>query len=101
MRARGRPTPTCAPSSSAWPPVFGQLEIVEAVGASMQPRWIYHSMDAMRRLKTLHAALGRQMGASFVAGAWEPYAKGEKFQIVSAGLAAALNAEAGGAVAAA
>ena len=80
---------------------FGQLEVGEALGSSVQARWIYHSMDAMRRLKALHAALERQMGASFVAGAWEPYAKGEKFQIVSESLAKALAAEAGGAVAAA
>lgn len=80
---------------------FGQLEIGEALGALMQARWIYHSMDAMHRLKALHAALDRKMGPAFVAGAWEPYAKGEKFQIVNASLARALSTEAGGAVAAA
>jgi hypothetical protein len=31
------------------------------------------------------------MGSGFVPGAWEPYAKGEKFAQVSSGLTAALG----------
>ncbi|WP_411286433.1 NAD(P)-binding protein [Phenylobacterium sp.] len=77
----------------------GDLDLGEMLGVSIQPRWIYHSADAMRRLKTLHATLAQRMGPAFVAGAWEPYAKTEKFAQVNAGLAAAL--EAPGAVAAA
>ena len=56
----------------------------------------------MDRLKALHAALGRRMGPGFVAGAWEPYAKGEKFaERQRQALAGAIAGEAGGAVAAA
>jgi hypothetical protein len=63
------------------------VELGEQLGMSMQPRWIYHSMDAMKQLKALHAALP----AGFVAGAWEPYSKAEKFAQVNASLAAALE----------
>jgi hypothetical protein len=68
------------------------LSLAEQVGANVGPRWIYQSLDAMRKLKTLRAAYARTMGEAFVPGAWEPYAKAEKFAEVNAGLAAALDA---------
>ncbi|MFN3513537.1 MAG: NAD(P)-binding protein [Phenylobacterium sp.] len=67
------------------------LSIGEQVGQNLAPRWIYQSVEAMRGLKTLRASLARSMGAAFVPGAWEPYAKAEKFAEVNAGLAAALQ----------
>jgi hypothetical protein len=67
------------------------LTLGEMIGANVGPRWIYNSLDAVRRLAQLRAATARRMGASFVGGAWEAYAKGEKFAQVNAGLAAALD----------
>lgn len=67
------------------------LSLAEQVGANVGPRWIYQSVDAMRKLTALRAAFGRSLGEAFVPGAWEPYAKAEKFAQVNAGLAAALD----------
>lgn len=68
------------------------LSLGEQVSANVGPRWVYHSVDAMQKLKALRARLTRTHGAAVVPGAWEPYAKGEKFAEVNAGLAAALDA---------
>lgn len=69
----------------------GALSIRDMVGVSVQPRWIYHSVASMDALKDLRAAFQRQMGAGFVAGAWEPYSKAEKFAEVNAALETALH----------
>ncbi|MET0275058.1 MAG: FAD/NAD(P)-binding protein [Phenylobacterium sp.] len=71
------------------------VELGEQLSTSVQPRWIYHSMEAMKQLKALHAALPH----GFVAGAWEPYSKAEKFAQVNASLAQALGVEGARAVA--
>lgn len=70
---------------------FGDLLLSETIATSVKPRWIYHTIDAVQRLGQLRAALGKLMGPAFVPGAWEPYAKAEKFHAVNAGLAAALG----------
>ena len=70
----------------------GKLQLGETLSTTIKPRWIYHSMDAMDGLVDLRATLAQRMGPAFVAGAWEPYAKTEKFHQVNAGLAAALAA---------
>lgn len=73
-------------------PILGvSLSIGEQISCSVQPRWIYHSVESMTALKGLRERAAGQMGAGFVAGAWEPYAKSEKFAEVNAGLAAALG----------
>ena len=48
----------------------------------------------MHGLVQLRATLANRMGPAFVPGAWEPYAKAEKFAQVNAGLAAALGVKA-------
>lgn len=78
----------------------GDLALGELLYTSIKPRWIYHSVDAIDRLGELRAALAQQMGPAFVAGAWEPYAKAEKFAAVGADLATALGAKGRAAVAA-
>ena len=70
------------------------LALGPLVGANVGPRWIYNSIDAVRGLARLRAVLARRLGVGFVAGAWEAYAKGEKFAEVNAALAAALDAPA-------
>lgn len=72
----------------------GIIGLGEPLNVSVQPRWIYHSRDAIRRLAELRATLAARMGADFVPGAWEPYSKAEKLAQVNAGLAAALRVEA-------
>lgn len=69
----------------------GELTLGDLLAASIKPRWIYHTVDAIDRLGELRTTLAERMGPAFVAGAWEPYAKGEKFVEVGAGLAAALG----------
>ena len=69
----------------------GELTLGDLVNVSIKPRWIYHSLDSMRGLKALRAAMAEKMGPAFVAGAWEPYAKTEKFTQVNSALAAALG----------
>jgi hypothetical protein len=69
----------------------GDLTLGDLVAASIKPRWIYHTVDAIDRLVELRATLAERMGPAFVPGAWEPYAKGEKFAEVGASLAAALG----------
>ena len=68
----------------------GALTLGERLSGTLKARWIYHSVEAVERLADLRAALARRMGPAFVAGAWEPYAKAEKFAQVNAGLTTAL-----------
>lgn len=70
---------------------FGDLVLGEPIATAVKPRWIYHTVEAIQRLGDLRAAMARQMGPGFVAGAWEPYAKAEKFHEVNAALDAALS----------
>jgi hypothetical protein len=72
----------------------GELVLGDLLSTSIKPRWIYHSLEALQGLAELRMALADRMGDAFVAGAWEPYAKGQKFAEVSAGLATALGIEA-------
>jgi hypothetical protein len=72
----------------------GELVLGDVLSTSIKPRWIYHSLEAMQGLAQLRLALADRMGDAFVAGAWEPYAKGQKFAEVNAGLARALGVEA-------
>ena len=69
----------------------GDLTLGDLLAASIKPRWIYHTVDAIERLTQLRATLGERMGPAFVPGAWEPYAKGEKFVEMDGALAAALG----------
>ena len=69
----------------------GDLTLGDLLAASIKPRWIYHTVDAIERLTQLRATLGERMGPAFVPGAWEPYAKGEKFVEMDAALSAALG----------
>ena len=69
----------------------GDLALGEQLWTSVKPRWIYHSLEAIRGLATLRATRHQRMGAGFVSGAWEAYSKAEKFAQVNAGLAQALG----------
>lgn len=70
----------------------GELALGELLYTSVKPRWIYHSVDTITRLGELRATLAARMGAAFVPGAWEPYAKSEKFAEVGEALSVALDA---------
>lgn len=72
----------------------GDLALGDQLATAIKPRWIYHSVSAMQGLTDLRANLFARMGPAFVPGAWEPYAKSEKFAEVNAGLVAALGVEA-------
>ena len=69
----------------------GALSIRDQIGFNVAARWIYHSVESMEGLKALRAAFAARMGQGFVAGAWEPYSKAEKFAEVNVNLAAALT----------
>jgi hypothetical protein len=69
----------------------GKLALSELVFRTVKPRWLFHTVDTIDRLAELRAALAARMGRGFVPGAWEDYAKGEKFAQVEAGLRAALG----------
>ncbi|MBL8556968.1 MAG: NAD(P)/FAD-dependent oxidoreductase [Phenylobacterium sp.] len=77
----------------------GDLALGEILCTTIKPRWIYHSVDAIRQLAQLRDAARDRLGATFVDGAWEPYAKAEKFAQVNAALAAALGVSKGRAAA--
>jgi hypothetical protein len=77
----------------------GDLALGEILCTTIKPRWIYHSVDAMQQLQQLRNVARDRLGATFVDGAWEPYAKGEKFAQVNAGLATALGVQKGRAAA--
>lgn len=69
----------------------GSIDLGERIGSNVAPRWIYQSVNAMRKLADLRAAFAQRMGDAFIPGAWEPYSKAEKFAQVNAVLAAALE----------
>jgi hypothetical protein len=69
----------------------GKLTLGDLLHTSVKPRWIYHSVETIDRLSELRSALAGRMGTGFVAGAWEPYAKSEKFAEVGSALATALG----------
>jgi hypothetical protein len=69
----------------------GKLSVRELLFRSVKPRWIYHSGDTIDGLAELRRALAARMGRGFVAGAWEAYAKGEKFAEVESALRTALG----------
>ncbi len=72
---------------------LGNLTVGDLAHVSLQPRWIYHSLEAMAGLKTLRARAAERMGTRFVAGAWEPYSKSAKLAEVNAALTAAWTGE--------
>lgn len=68
---------------------FGAATIGPMIHADAQPRWIYHSLEAISGLKALRAKLADRFGERFIPGAWEPYAKAAKLAEVNAALAGA------------
>lgn len=68
---------------------FGALSLGPMVHADAQPRWIYHSLEAIAGLKALRGQLTARFGERFIPGAWEPYAKAAKLAEVNAALARA------------
>lgn len=69
----------------------GVLVLGDLLAEATKPRWIYHTVEAIDRLADLRRVLTERMGPAFVPGAWEPYAKAEKFHAVDSALAAALK----------
>lgn len=78
---------------------FGSLKTGALLHSGAQPRWIYHSRDAIAGLGQLRAKLTERFGSSFVCGAWEPYGKSAKLAEVDAALASARAAPAAGGLA--
>lgn len=72
----------------------GQLELGSLLYSCVKPRWLYHSTDTIAKLGQLRRALVAKRGENFVAGAWEAYAKTEKFAEVDADLQKALETQA-------
>lgn len=68
---------------------FGVLGVGPVRHVAVEPRWIFHTLEAMAGLKALRANLAGRLGERFVAGAWEPYAKATKLAEVNAALARA------------
>ena len=68
---------------------FGALKVGALMHSDIQPRWIYHTLDAIDGLKALRGALAARFGAGFIPGAWEPYAKTAKLAEVNGALLAA------------
>lgn len=68
---------------------FGSLKVGALLHTDVQPRWIYHTQAAIDGLKALRGELSARFGASFIPGAWEPYAKAAKLAEVNAALLAA------------
>lgn len=69
----------------------GDFTLGDLLAATIKPRWIYHTVDAIDQLTALRATLSERLGTAFVPGAWEPYAKAEKFVEMERALAAALG----------
>ncbi len=69
----------------------GELSIGKELFRTVKPRWLYHSVDTIDRLGELRKAIAAQRGDRFIPGAWEAYAKGEKFAEVEADLQRALG----------
>jgi len=69
----------------------GKLTVGELLFRTVKPRWLYHSVDTVDGLAELRSALAARLGKGFVAGAWEAYAKGEKFAEVDSALRTALG----------
>ncbi len=74
-------------------PFEGELTLGEMLFRAVKPRWLYHSVDTIAKLGELREALAMRRGKNFVTGAWEAYAKGEKFVQVEADLQHALQTE--------
>lgn len=73
---------------------FGDLLLSETIATSVRPHWVCHTLDDVRRLGQLRGAMAGLMGPAFVPGGWELHAGADRFQAVSAALAAALGSDA-------
>ena len=71
----------------------GELQLGDMLYSAVKPRWLYHSVDTIEKLSQLRAAISAKRGHLFVPGAWEAYAKGEKFAEVEAALQNALGVQ--------
>lgn len=71
---------------------FGALSVGPVRHVAVEPRWIFHTLEAMSGLKSLRSTLAGRLGDRFVAGAWEPYSKAAKLAEVNASLARARRA---------
>ena len=69
----------------------GQLKVGQMLAATVKPHWTYHALETIAGLVQLRATLAEKFGPAFVCGAWETYARAEKFAEVNAALAAALQ----------
>lgn len=69
----------------------GELSVGKHLFSTAKPRWLYHSVDTIDKLGELRKALAERRGNRFVPGAWEAYAKGEKFAEVEADLQTAFD----------
>ena len=68
------------------------LQLGESVSMGVSPRWDCPSVESVKRMRTLRAALTRSQGAAFVAPIWEAPRVKDRFAALSAGLAAAMDA---------
>jgi len=69
----------------------GTLNLGETVSVRIEPRWDCPSMEAVRQLRGLRAALARAHGESFIAPEWEAPRLQDRLADVSAKLVRALD----------
>ncbi len=69
------------------------LQLGESVALAVSPRWDCPSVEAVKKLRALRAALARTQGAAFVAPMWETQKLGDRFAALAAGLAQALTTD--------
>ena len=69
----------------------GELSVGKHLYSTVKPRWLYHSVDTIDKLGELRKALAERRGNRFIPGAWEAYAKSEKFAEVEADLQTAFD----------
>jgi len=72
----------------------GALQLGETVSVRIEPRWDTPSVDAVRKLRALRAALAKTHGAAVVAPAWEAPRLKERLADLSGKLACAMDVQA-------
>jgi hypothetical protein len=70
------------------------LQLGEAIGAGMAPRWDCPSLETVRSLRALRASLAHSQGAAFIAPMWGNPRPAERHAALSQALAASLALDA-------
>lgn len=67
------------------------LQLGEAIGMGISPRWDCPALDTVKALRALRATLAKSQGAAFIAPLWEAPRPGDRHAALSRALAAALQ----------